>query len=73
MFSFGCCLPLICLSSSLINHLYQPAASISVHVAVDFYWFGAVIVDIDSVDATLLIAILHDLNAVHGEGVQKTN
>lgn len=53
------------------SDLYQPAASISVHIAVNLNWFGAVIVNIDCVNATLLIAILHDLNAVHGEGIQE--
>lgn len=57
----------------LINNLYQPAASISVHVTVHLNWFGLVIVNIDGVDTTPLIAILHDLNAVHGKGVQETN
>lgn len=57
----------------VINHSYQPAASVSVHVAVNLDGFGAVIVNIDGVDTALLIAVLHDLNAVHGEGVQETN
>ena len=53
-----------------ITYSYQPTTSVVVHVTEDLYWFGAVIVDVDSVDATLLIAILHDLYTVHGEGVQ---
>lgn len=53
--------------------MYQPAASIGVHVAVNLDWSGAVIVNIDVVDATLLVAILHDLKAVHGEGVQEAD
>lgn len=57
----------------IINNPYQPAASVSVHVAVNLQWFGAVVVNVDGVDTTLLIAILHDLKAVHGEGVQETN
>lgn len=56
-----------------INNLYQPAASIGVHVAVNLNWLWAVIVDIDGVDATLPEAILHDLKTVHWEGVQETN
>lgn len=52
---------------------YQPAASISVHVAVSLYRFGAVIVNIDCIDTVPLIAVLHDLNTVHGEWVQETN
>ena len=52
---------------------YQPAASISFHITVNLYRFGTVIVNVDGVDATLLIAVLHDLNTVHGEGVLHTN
>lgn len=56
-----------------ISDSYQPAASIGLHVAVSLNRVGAVVVNIDGVDSTLLIAILPDLNAVHGEGVQETN
>lgn len=56
-----------------INRTYHPAAAISVHVAVDLNRFGLVIVDIDGVDAALLVAILHDLKTVHGEGIQEAN
>lgn len=60
-------------SEKFISDSYQPAASISLHVAVSLNWFGAVVVNIDGVDATLRNTIPHDLNAVHGEGVQEAN
>lgn len=53
--------------------LYQPAASISVHVAVHIHGVWAVIIDEDGKDAALPVAILHDLKTVHGEGVQEAN
>lgn len=53
--------------------MYQPAASVSVHVAVHLHSVGAVIIKEDGEDAALPVAILHDLKAVHGEGVQQTN
>lgn len=54
-----------------MSPMYQPAASISIHVAVCVNWFGAVIVDIDGVDAALFDAIFHDLKTIHGEGVRE--
>lgn len=53
--------------------LYQPAPSISVHVAVHIHGVGTVIIDEDGKDAALPVAVLHDLKTVHGEGVQKAN
>ena len=57
----------------MISNLYQPAASVSVHVAEDLNWFGAVVVNKDGVDPAFLISVLHDLNAVHGEGVNEAD
>lgn len=55
------------------SNWYQPAASVSLHVAETLKWFGAVVVKVKRVYATLLIAILHDLGAVHREGVHEAN
>lgn len=54
------------------NDSYHPAASVHVHVAVNLDGFGAVIVNVDSVDVALPVAIPHGLKTVHGEGVQET-
>lgn len=58
---------------SVIRDSYQPAASIRLHVTISFDGFGVVIVNINGVNAALLIAVLHDLSAVHGERVQDAN
>lgn len=57
----------------VISDSYQPAASVGLHVAEHLNWFGAVVVNVDGVDAALSIAVPHDLETVHGEGVQETN
>lgn len=60
-------------SDSKNDILYQPAASVSVHVAVHIHRVWTVIIDVDGKDAALPVAVLHDLKTVHGEGVQKSN
>ena len=52
---------------------YHPASSISIHVTEDLHGFGLVAVDVDGVDATLQVPVLHELGAVHGEGVHEAH
>lgn len=53
--------------------IYQPTASIGGHVTVNLYWLGLVIINVDSIDAIVFIAVLHYLSTVHREGVQQSN